>query len=270
VSALSLQQILSAQELPLYIALSGGIDSLTLMTIAATVRRAPTIAVHAVSAAVPSQATERCRRLAAQFDWQLQEINAGEFESAQYVSNPVNRCYYCKSSLFDTILSAVGESAVIATGTNTDDLGDYRPGLKAAAERRIWQPYVEAGVDKDAIRALALEYGLGNLSRLPAQPCLSSRIETGITINVDDLRFVHAVETALEELLGPGDMRCRVVSAGVVAQLPNSSGVFDSDKKYQMVESLVKNICTQHSRQFIKIEPYAMGSAFLHNKGPAP
>ena len=268
----SLQQILQLQTQPLYIALSGGIDSLTLMTVAAKARTAPTIAVHAVSAAVPLAATERCRGLAKKFGWQLEEIDAGEFNHEQYVANPVNRCYYCKSSLFDAILARIEDKAagqvLIATGTNTDDLGDYRPGLKAAAERQVWQPYVEAGIDKNAIRAIAVEAGLGDLSRLPAQPCLSSRIETGITINVDDLRFVHKVESALEKLLGPGDIRCRVVSEGVVAQVPDDSGVFTDDKKYQLVENLVKEICADNNRQLVRVAPYSMGSAFLHHTQP--
>ena len=265
-SSQRLQQILASQTQPVVIALSGGIDSLTLMTVAASVRRSDrTIAVHAVSAAVPQQATDRCRRLARQFDWELQEIDAGEFRSEQYVSNPVNRCYYCKSSLFDAILSSADSSMLIATGTNTDDLGDYRPGLAAASERQVWQPYVEAGVDKKLIRSIATEFGLGELSNLPAQPCLSSRIETGISIDVNDLRFVHKVETALEELLGRGDIRCRVANDGIVAQVSNDLGVFDNETKYLQVESLLKRLCGEHDRKFLKIAPYSMGSAFLHD-----
>jgi len=235
----------------LTIALSGGVDSLTLMRVAAEVRTAQTTAVHAVSAAVPSEATTRCRELAAQYNWQLIELDAGEFADNRYRSNPVNRCYYCKSNLFDSMVTHMGDNYCIATGTNTDDLGDYRPGLEAARERGIWQPYVEAGVSKSQIRKIALQFGLKDESQLPAQPCLSSRIETGIVINTDDLSFVHRMERQLSHHFGDGDIRCRIVSDGVVVQLPATSPVF-------------KEICQNNARQLVTIQPYKMGSAFVH------
>ncbi len=258
-----LEKILVQRRGDLYIALSGGIDSITLMRVAAEVRSAPTIAVHAVSAAVPAEATARCRDLTAQYNWQLLQIDAGEFNDNQYVSNPVNRCYYCKSNLFDSITAELHGDCSIATGTNTDDLGDYRPGLKAAGDRDVWQPYVEAGIDKQTIRSLASRFGLGELSRLPAQPCLSSRIETGIRINIDDLGFVHGIERRLAELLGPGDIRCRIVSDGVVVQLPADSVVFSSVAQRQPVEELVTKLCEESARNLAGIEPYKKGSAFL-------
>lgn len=261
-----LERILSLQTDDLHIALSGGIDSITLMTVAAKVRTAPTIAVHAISAAVPGDATNRCRELAAQYNWQLLELDAGEFNNKQYVANPVNRCYYCKSSLFDSILSRLDGNGCIATGTNVDDLGDYRPGLNAAGERGVWQPYVEAGVDKSAIRQIALQYGLGELSRLPAQPCLSSRVETGISINTDDLGFVYKMEKALSAHLGAGDIRCRIVADGIVVQLPSDSQVFTSKPIHQSTEELIYKICSEKQRTFLRIEPYKMGSAFVHGE----
>lgn len=259
----ALENILEHRQGALYIALSGGIDSLTLMRIAAAVRSAPTIAVHAVSAAVPVEATARCRDLASQYNWQLMQIDAGEFNDARYVSNPVNRCYYCKSSLFDSIVARLEGDFSIATGTNTDDLGDFRPGLKAAEERSVWQPYVEAGIDKNTIRSLALRFGLGKLSQLPAQPCLSSRIETGIKINAGQLGFVHRMERQLTEHLGEGDIRCRIVSEGVVVQLPADCSVFKSDTRRRVIEKLVEKLCQDFNRQLAGIEPYKMGSAFL-------
>ncbi len=258
-----LQGVLKAQPQPVYIALSGGIDSLTLMTIASRVRTAPTIAMHAISAAVPIEATERCRELSKRHDWTLEEIDAGEFNNKQYIQNPVNRCYYCKSSLFESILAKAGADCLIATGTNTDDLGDYRPGLKAAREKNVWQPYVEAGISKNMIRQLASASGLGGLAQLPAQPCLSSRIETGISINVIDLRFIHRVETGLSGYLGASDIRCRIVNEGVVVQLPAESQAFSDSAVYDVVGELVGKLCADSNREFLRIEPYRMGSAFL-------
>lgn len=258
-----LEKILCQRTDDLYIALSGGIDSITLMRVAAEIRTAPTFAMHAVSAAVPAEATNRCRELASLYNWRLVQIDAGEFNDSQYVTNPVNRCYYCKSRLFDSIKMQLEGDYCIATGTNTEDLGDYRPGLKAAGERGVWQPYVEAGMDKQGIRNLALQYGLGVLSQLPAQPCLSSRIETGITIDTADLGFVHRLERKLAEKLGDGDIRCRIVSEGVVVQLPADCVVFKSVVQRQSIEELISTYCKKSARQLIRIEPYRMGSAFL-------
>ncbi len=260
-----LRRLLQSKEGTLYIALSGGIDSLTLMTVAARVRVHPTIAMHAVSAAVPVEATERCRSLAVQFGWELQEINALEFESEQYVSNPHNRCYYCKSSLFTAINACknVAGTGTIATGTNIDDLGDFRPGLKAAAEQQVWQPYVEAGVNKDTIRQIASDENLGTLAQLPAAPCLSSRVETGITINPNDLQLIHQVERLITQLTTPGDIRCRIMKRGVVVQLPTDSRIL-SDKEFCLhAQSMVEDLCVAAGKTFIGFEEYKKGSAFI-------
>ena len=256
----------------LYIALSGGIDSITLMTVAARVRKQPVIALHAVSAAVPELATQRCRELSAKYDWQLKEIDAREFDNKDYMANPVNRCYFCKSSLFDRMLqynaSVVLDgfsNATIATGTNADDLGDYRPGLKAARERNVWQPYVEAGIDKKAIRRIATMEGLSELAALPAQPCLSSRVQTGIAINANDLRFIESVEAAITSMTQVGDIRCRITAAGVVVELPVNNPVFQVDQTRKDATSIVEELCLVQQKKFIGFQYYKMGSAFLRN-----
>lgn len=267
-------ELLSAKKGVLKIALSGGIDSITLMTVAARVRTEPTIALHAVSAAVPDEATVRCRELASRYGWPLDEIDAHEFDNAHYIANPVNRCYYCKSSLFDRIMETTHNNLIssdqhytIATGTNTDDLGDYRPGLIAARERDVWQPYVAASIDKKTIRLIAQQEGLGKLSELPAQPCLSSRVETGIAINVKDLGFIHRVETSVTRLTQAGDIRCRITQSGVTVQLPADNEIFQNNQANLQAEELVWQLCREEDRIFNGFEPYRMGSAFLKNTG---
>lgn len=262
--------LLQKQTTPLYIALSGGIDSITLMTVAARVRTQPVIALHAVSAAVPELATRRCRELAKKFDWQLTEIDAREFDNQDYIANPVNRCYYCKSSLFDRMLQFDNSTTLhelsdtsIATGTNTDDLGDYRPGLLAAREHNVWQPYVEAGIDKKTIRVIAALEGLGDLAELPAQPCLSSRVETGIAINADDLRFIEKVESAITSMTQAGDIRCRLTVSGVAVQLPADNPILKAGSTRENAMSMVEKLCLAQQRHFIGFQPYKMGSAFL-------
>lgn len=261
----SLCERLAARPGTLFVALSGGIDSLTLMTIAARVRSAPTIATHAVSAAVPPEATARCRALAQRFAWPLRELDAQEFADADYVSNPHNRCYHCKSRLFVAIQACSAEigRATIATGTNTEDLSDFRPGLKAAAERQVWQPYVEAGISKTDIRAMARHEGLGELANLPAAPCLSSRIETGIPINADDLRLVHRVERLITERSVPGDIRCRVSTEGVTVQLPKDNPLFFNESHQHEAADAITAICQRHGKRFKGFQPYEKGSAFI-------
>ena len=132
------------------VAVSGGVDSMTLAVVA---HRAPDVSVamyHAVSPAVPADATERVERYARRERWSLEVLDAGEFVDPRYVANPVNRCYFCKTNLYSTIAAPAG--AVIVSGTNTDDLGDFRPGLAAAAEHAIRHPYVECGIDKSTVR----------------------------------------------------------------------------------------------------------------------
>ena len=102
--------------------------------------------LHAVSPAVPPHATARVRAHAERHGWALTVADAGEFDDPRYRANPVDRCYFCKSNLYDRIRSVT--EGTVASGTNLDDLGDYRPGLKAAAERGVVHPFVEAGIDK--------------------------------------------------------------------------------------------------------------------------
>jgi uncharacterized protein len=261
-----LSELLANRRGVLKIALSGGIDSITLMTIAHRVRNEPTIAVHAVSPAVPPQATRRCKTLAQQWGWELQIVDAGEFADAQYRANPANRCYFCKSNLFDAVLNKLADSAdTVATGTNCDDLTDYRPGLQAAAEHDVWQPFVHADIDKTMIRAIADTQGLGKLAQLPAQPCLSSRIETGIAIDAADLNFVNHMERLIGRLTGQGDNRCRITADGVVIQLPEHHQALTDNTANQKLSSQLERICHREQRHLHRIEPYRKGSAFLVN-----
>ena len=109
--------------------------------------------LHAVSPAVPPHATARVRAHAGLEGWNLAVADAGEFADPRYRANPVDRCFFCKSNLYDRIRSVT--QATVASGTNLDDLGDFRPGLKAASQRGVVHPFVEAGIDKAAVREIA-------------------------------------------------------------------------------------------------------------------
>ena len=190
------------------VAVSGGVDSITLAFAAHRRLGSAATMYHAVSPAVPAEATERTQELALQLDWNLQVIDAGEFSDPDYVRNPVNRCFYCKSNLYGTIAERTSQQ--IVSGTNVDDLADYRPGLSAAADHGVRHPYVEANIDKSMVRAIARACGLDVVSELPASPCLSSRIETGIPVESESLRLVHTVEKLVGHRLQPKVVRCRI------------------------------------------------------------
>ncbi len=202
---------------PVAVAVSGGVDSLTLATVAHRSLHDQVEMFHAISPAVPEQATARVRALAAREGWKLSVVDAGEFGDADYRSNPVNRCFYCKTNLYGALVPHT--TAQIVAGTNLDDLGEYRPGLDAAKNHGVRHPYVEAGIDKNSVRALARHIGLGDIAELPAAPCLSSRIETGIPIDPDMLRLVHAAELLVSRSISPRTVRCRVRAKGVVIEL---------------------------------------------------
>ncbi len=242
---------------PLVIAVSGGVDSMTLATIAHRIRPQTAEMVHAVSPAVPAHATARVRSYAQREGWTLRIIDAGEFADPRYRANPVDRCYFCKSNLYGRIRSLT--TGVIASGTNLDDLGDYRPGLRAAAEADVVHPYVEAGIDKAGVRALARGLALRDLAELPAQPCLASRIETGIAVEADDLAFIDAVERRLAADLPAGaTVRCRVTGAGIAVEL-GGEGL----GRAEIMGAMAGELCAAAGRRFIGVRPYRTGSAFL-------
>lgn len=204
------------------IAVSGGIDSLTLATAAHRLLGAQRVSMHhATSPAVPEEATQRTRALAEQEGWVLDVFDAGEFDDPDYRANPVNRCFFCKTNLYGAV--ARRTTRTILSGTNLDDLGEYRPGLDAARHNGVQHPFVQAGIDKRTVRALAAELGLGALSELPSAPCLSSRIETGIRIEPRVLAMVHEVEKHVAAVLEPKTVRCRVRAGGIVIELDQAS-----------------------------------------------
>jgi uncharacterized protein len=246
---------------PMAIAVSGGIDSLTLATAAHRASTGVTMH-HATSPAVPPEATGRVRVQARRFGWALDVFDAGEFDREDYRSNPVNRCFYCKTSLYGAISRRT--TLQIVSGTNTDDLGEYRPGLEAARAHGVRHPFVEAGLDKPAIRVLAAELGLGVLAELPSAPCLSSRIETGIAIRAPMLSMVHRAEQMVAAALQPRTVRCRVRKVGVVVELDEAALARLSPAQ---AERLTRGIAGLGIVKPVTFAAYVTGSAFIQ---PAP
>jgi len=248
---------------PLAVAVSGGVDSLTLAVLAGRrLGRDRALMAHAVSPAVQPEGTGRVRQFAAAEDWTLTVIQAGEFDDPDYRRNPVNRCFFCKINLYAVVAGQTDRP--IVSGANLDDLGEYRPGLDAARQYGVRHPYVEAGFDKAAVRALARALGLGAVADLAASPCLSSRVETGIRIEADTLAFVHAAERMVQGAIAPRTVRCRVRAEGLVIELDAAAyarlSAADADRLAGRIAATVPERIVAAT---IAFAPYRVGSAFL-------
>ncbi|MCC7547865.1 MAG: hypothetical protein IT532_08870 [Burkholderiales bacterium] len=247
------------------VAVSGGVDSLTLAAFAHRNLPGRVAMYHAVSPAVPREGTQRTRELAVREGWTLQVIDAGEFENESYRANPVNRCFYCKSSLYGAIRPLT--TAQIVSGTNLDDLGEYRPGLIAAREHGVRHAFVEAAMNKVKVRALARELGLGDVAELPSSPCLSSRVETGIAIDPDVLASIHATERLVSAELDPRTVRCRVRAGAIVVELDTAAlERLDRSRSQALAEAVREIFSATHAHTPVRFEAYRTGSAFLHLK----
>lgn len=245
---------------PVAVAASGGVDSMTLAAVAHRVYGARALIVHAVSPAVPPHATARVKAHAEEFGWNLKIVDAEEFKDERYLANPVNRCFYCKFNLYDCI-TGVTELPIVS-GTNTDDLSDYRPGLEAAKDHQVQHPLVTADIDKQTIREIARSLKLDDLSELPAAPCLSSRLQTGVTVTAERLHFVDKMESYISELLTPDTVRCRILAKQVEIQLDPLS--FDKLDGADDLRGQITAYAKSDQSLPVKFAAYKQGSAFVH------
>ncbi|MGK0223516.1 MAG: hypothetical protein ACI9ON_002761 [Limisphaerales bacterium] len=199
------------------VAFSGGVDSSLVAFVAGQVLGERALAVTSASASLKRADLLLAKELASEWGIQHKVIVTDELANPNYRSNPANRCFYCKSSLYTFLdeLSTQQHVEVVLNGTNTDDLGDHRPGLVAADNYAVRSPLSECDFNKADIRALAHELGLRNADK-PQAACLSSRFPYGTEITLDLLAQVEAAEEVLFEL---GFDQCRVRHHGDVARL---------------------------------------------------
>jgi uncharacterized protein len=190
---------------------SGGVDSALLAVVLRQELGADRVrAVIGRSPSFPEVQWRTARELAARFDIPILEVATHELDDPNYLANPTNRCFFCKSELW-TRLGAVAREqgfAVVCDGTNADDLREHRPGRAAGVAAGVRSPLAEAGMTKAAVRAAAAELGLPNWDA-PAAPCLSSRVQYGLRITPQRLGQVEAAEAYLRQLGVAGDARVR-------------------------------------------------------------
>lgn len=205
------------------VAFSGGVDSATLLAIAAAeLGPSNVVALLGVSASLASRERVLAESIAAQLQVELVEVHTRELELAEYRRNDASRCFHCKNTLFTMIdeemVSCHGLDAV-AYGENADDaIASDRPGQRAATEHRVLRPLAKAGADKAAVRRIAAAFHLSVASK-PATPCLASRIAPFTEVTEEKLRQVEAVEAVLLEL-GFTDVRVRHLSDAARIELP--------------------------------------------------
>ena len=176
-------------------AFSGGVDSALVAVAAHRTLGGNALAVTAVSPALAARELAEAEGLAQQFGFAHRVIRTNEMEREGYTANSPRRCYFCKTELYThlTALARAEGYAWVANGANTDDQGDYRPGMAAAAEHKARSPLLEAGLDKAAVRAIARRLDIPVWDK-PAQPCLSSRVPYGTPVTVERGRRPYAVE----------------------------------------------------------------------------
>ncbi len=202
---------------PTLTAYSGGVDSTLVAVAAARVHGEAAMAVTGVSASLAGRERSDAARVAERLGLRHREVETHEMQREGYRANAGDRCYHCKSDLFerlDALRTELG-FAVVASGENLDDMGDHRPGLRAARELSVRTPLVDAGLDKAAVRAMADQLGLPNAQK-PAAPCLASRVPHGRRVSPEVLAQIERAEAAVRAL---GFEIFRVRHHGEVARL---------------------------------------------------
>ncbi len=193
------------------VAFSGGVDSAFVLKVSVdTLGTSNVLAVTGHSPSVPDADLADARRLVAAFGVEHILVDPGEFENATYLANPTDRCFHCKDALYTRIATLLSERGawVIVSGTNADDLSDFRPGLAAAKAHSVREPCAEAGLTKTDIRDLSSELGLPTSTK-PASPCLSSRVPYGEAITPEKLKMIERAEVFLREEMGIRECRVR-------------------------------------------------------------
>jgi len=204
------------------VAFSGGVDSTYVAAAAFDALGEKALAVTGVSPSIPESEVEEAKALVRQIGIAHQLIETHEMDRPGYVENSPERCFFCKDELYTLLgdMTQIDGYDYVVDGCNTDDIGDYRPGRRAASEHGVRSPLIEASLSKDEIRALSHERGLPTWDK-PAMACLSSRIPYGSPVTIEALDQIEAAEMFLRSL---GLRQLRVRHHGQVARIELDEG----------------------------------------------
>jgi uncharacterized protein len=204
------------------VAFSGGVDSSVVAAAAYRALGQDAIAVTAVSDALATGELETARQVAAAIGIRHRAIRTHELDREGYRANGADRCFHCKSELYDALdaLASANAGTTVLSGANVDDLGDWRPGLAAAGEHGVRHPLVEAGIAKAQVRAIAASLGLPSAAK-PASPCLASRVPYGTPVDAPTLACIDRAERAVKQL-GYADVRVRHLGSSARIELPDA------------------------------------------------
>ena len=206
------------------VAFSGGVDSALLLYAAKDAIGERALAITAVSPLFPGHETQDAKDFCARYEISQQTLRMDPFSVDGFAGNPPDRCYLCKKKLFQSILDLAQSEGIgiVCDGSNVDDEGDYRPGLKALGELKVHSPLRECGLKKEEIRVLSAHFGLPTWDK-PSCACLASRIPYGEEITEKKLQMVEEGEALLRSL-GFRQMRVRV--HGTLARIETEPGDF--------------------------------------------
>ena len=246
------------------VAFSGGVDSSLVAALAVRALGDRALAVTAVSPALATGELAGARDVAAAVGIRHETITTAELERAGYRANGRDRCYHCKSELYDNLASVAAERGfrAVLSGANADDVGDWRPGLRAAAEHGVRHPLLVAGVGKDEVRELARALAVPSAEK-PASPCHASRIPYGTAVEPSILAQVDRAERALKRL---GLRTLRVRHYGELGRVEIAAEELPG--ALARSEVVLEAVCTAgYSRAEIDPEPFRSGSLNMRFAG---
>jgi uncharacterized protein len=241
------------------VAFSGGVDSSLVAALAARALGDRALAVTAVSPALATGELDGARGVAEAIGIRHETITTAELEREGYRANGRDRCYHCKTELYDSLagLAARRDYAAVLSGANADDVGDWRPGLRAAEEHSVVHPLLEAGVGKEEVRALAALLGVPSAEK-PAAPCLASRIPYGTAVDPATLAQIDRAELALK---GLGYRVLRVRHFGDVGRVELSEGELPRALTVEGRAAVAAAVCSAgYAEVEIDEEPFRSGS----------
>jgi pyridinium-3,5-biscarboxylic acid mononucleotide sulfurtransferase len=240
------------------VAFSGGVDSSLVAALAARAVGERALAVTAVSPALATGELDGARDVARAIGIRHETITTAELEREGYRANGSDRCYHCKTELYDELaaLAARRRYAAVLSGANADDVGDWRPGLTAAAEHGVLHPLLDAGAGKEEVRRMARELGVPSAEK-PASPCLASRIPYGTAVDPDVLAQIDRAELAVKAL---GYQVLRVRHYGALGRVELEASELDgltNDARQRIVDAVG---AAGYSDVEIADEPFRSGS----------